>query len=138
MKAASAETNLASDHPAGAADFAALRDARYPVHRIAGRLEPYLRALVERIHPARIILFGSYACGQPDMHSDVDLLVVRPGIASRRDSDLEIARALRGIEPVRLPFTILSVTPERLEWLLAHGSHFYDDILRQGVELYAA
>jgi predicted nucleotidyltransferase len=138
MKPVVAETKADPALPVGEADFPALRDARYPVHRIAQRLEPYLRAIVEKTHPLRIILFGSYACGQPDEHSDVDLLVVRQAIVSRRDSDLEIVRALRGIEPVRLPFTILSLTPERLEWLLARGSHFYGDIMRRGVELYAA
>ena len=42
-----------------------LRDPRYPVHRIADRLLPYLRVLVEQFRPAQVILFGSYACGQP-------------------------------------------------------------------------
>ena len=41
-----------------------LRDARYPVHRIAERLLPYLRLLVEKFHPRQVILFGSYAYAQ--------------------------------------------------------------------------
>lgn len=138
MKTEAAEASVQVPQPSGAVEFSGLRDPRYPVHRIADRLEPYLRAIVTKIRPVRIILFGSYACGQPDEHSDVDLLVIRRGIVSRRESDLEIARALRGIEPVRLPFTILSLTPEQLEWLLAHGSYFYGDIIRHGIELYAA
>ena len=52
-----------------------LRDARYPVHQIAERLLPYLRVLVEQFHPQQVILFGSYAYGAPNEHSDVDLLV---------------------------------------------------------------
>jgi len=63
-------------------DFPALRDASRPIHRIAERLEPYLRVLVERIKPEKVILFGSYAYGEPDEHSDVDLLVIRRGITS--------------------------------------------------------
>lgn len=53
--------------------FPLLRDSRYPVHKIADKLEPYLRVIVEKFHPEKIILFGSQAYGQPDEHSDVDL-----------------------------------------------------------------
>src|SRR5438093_10983435 len=54
-----------------------LRDPRYAVHQIADRLMPYLRVLVEQFRPQQVILFGSYAYGQPNEHSDVDLLIVK-------------------------------------------------------------
>jgi len=34
------------------------------------------RRIVEAFAPEKIILFGSYAYGQPEFHSDIDLLVV--------------------------------------------------------------
>ena len=71
-------------------EFPALRDPRRPVHRIAAQLDPYLRLLVERFRPDKIILFGSQASGKADEHSDVDLLIVRRGIVSERASNLEI------------------------------------------------
>ncbi|MGH2449246.1 MAG: nucleotidyltransferase domain-containing protein, partial [Chloroflexota bacterium] len=37
------------------------------------------RLLVEAANPARIILFGSYARGDFDTRSDLDLLVILPG-----------------------------------------------------------
>jgi predicted nucleotidyltransferase len=58
-------------------EFPAVGDPRCPVHRIADVLEPYLRVIVERFHPEKIILFGSQAYGKPDEHSGVDLLFVR-------------------------------------------------------------
>src|SRR5438046_98748 len=54
-----------------------LRDLRYPVHKIADRLLPYLRVLIEQFRPQQVILFGSYAYGQPKEDSDVDLLIVK-------------------------------------------------------------
>jgi len=54
-----------------------LRDPRYPAHNIADKLLPYLRVLVAQFHPQQVILFGSYAYGEPDVDSDVDLLVVK-------------------------------------------------------------
>lgn len=118
--------------------FPALHDPRYPVHKVAYRLEPVLRLIVERFRPDRIVLFGSYAYGRPTEHSDFDLLVVRQGIASENDSDLEIRQALWEVPGTRPPLTILSKTPERVAERLAAGSPFYQDIVGRGVLLYAA
>src|SRR5437899_3146664 len=38
----------------------------------------FARRIAERFRPERIILFGSYAYGQPHAESDVDLLVIMP------------------------------------------------------------
>jgi uncharacterized protein len=122
----------------GQVRFPALRDPRFPVHRVAERLEPYLAALVDRIHPERVILFGSYAYGEPRDDSDFDLLVVRRGITSEKQSNLEILRALRDVPAERPSFTILSKTPEKVQERLAVKSPFYEDIVGKGVELYAA
>jgi predicted nucleotidyltransferase len=37
------------------------------------------KRLVDNFHPERIILFGSYARGTADEHSDVDFLVITQG-----------------------------------------------------------
>ncbi|MBI5384489.1 MAG: nucleotidyltransferase domain-containing protein [Verrucomicrobia bacterium] len=118
--------------------FPALHDPRYPVHRVANRLEPFLRALVDRLHPEKIILFGSHAYGQPTEHSDFDLLVIRRGFATEKASNLEIRRVFWEVPGPRPPFTILSKTPERLAERLAVKSPFYQDIVGQGLEVYAA
>ena len=118
--------------------FPALHDERYPVHRVADWLEPYLRRIVERVHPERIVLFGSYAYGAPTRHSDFDLLIVRRGITSAKQSNLEIRRAIRDVPARPAPFTFLSQTPEALDESLRHGSFIYREIVDKGVELYAA
>lgn len=121
-----------------AADFHALYDPRYPVHRVAGQIEPYLRIIVERFHPERIILFGSYAYGQPDEHSDLDLLIIRRNIASEKASNMEIAKSFWDVPGQRPSFTILSKTPERIADRLAVKSPFYEEIVGKGLEIYAA
>jgi predicted nucleotidyltransferase len=50
--------------------------------------------IVEKFSPVRIILFGSYARGEADTHSDIDLLVVLPTVADKRQSAIEIRRTL--------------------------------------------
>jgi uncharacterized protein len=39
-------------------------------------IEAFSQQIVEKFQPERIILFGSYAYGQPNEDSDVDLLVI--------------------------------------------------------------
>ena len=119
-------------------NFPTLRDPRLPVHRIAAELEPCLRAIIEGVHPERIILFGSMAYGEPDAGSDVDLLVVRCGIESELHSNLEIRRAMREADWANLPFTILSKTPERIAEQLGKRSAFYEEIVGRGICLYEA
>lgn len=119
-------------------DFPALRDPQYPVHNAAHRLEPYVRAIVERIRPEKIILFGSYAYGRPDEHSDFDLLVIRRGIINSKESNIEIRRAMRDVDAAPESFTILSRTPEELESKLSEGSPVYTEIVQKGAVLYAA
>src|SRR2546423_537420 len=96
-------------------EFPALRDPKYPVHKIADQLEPYLRAIVEHVHPEKIILFGSQVYGNPDEHSDVDLLVVRREVSSMLASNLEIRRAVRDVTAPSLSFTFISATPELIQ-----------------------
>jgi len=114
-----------------------LRDKRYPVHRIADRLIPYLQVLVEQFHPEQVILFGSYAYGNPDEHSDVDLLVVKKieksSVSERRDI-LKAWRPLRWAAK-SLPFELLLVSPAEHEQRLTEGGGFYASITRDGLLL---
>lgn len=91
-----------------------LRDPRYPVHRIADQLRPYLKILVKQFHPDQVILFSSYAYGEPTPDSDVDLLVVKPIDTSRVKDKVAIRRAcwpmMRKSAP--LSFDLLLATPE--------------------------
>jgi uncharacterized protein len=114
-----------------------LRDPRYPVHRIADRLLPYLKVLVEQFHPEQVILFGSYACGNPDEHSDVDLLVVKKIAKSSVSERRDILKAWR---PIRwathpLPFEILLVSPSEHQKRLAEKGGFYTSIITDGLLL---
>jgi predicted nucleotidyltransferase len=119
-------------------EFPALRDPRYPVHTVAEKLEPYLRTIVERFRPEKVVLFGSYAYGQPTIHSDFDLLVVRKGILSSKESNLEIRNAIWDVQTPPVSFTFLSRTPEEIEQKLKRGSPIFRDILNNGVTLYVA
>ena len=114
-----------------------LRDTRYPVHRIADRLIPYLNVLVEQFHPEQIILFGSYAYGNPDEHSDVDLLVVKPIQQSRIKDKVAMRSAwwplMRMGKP--LSFDLLLARPEESTMMASNPKSYYGAIVRRGLHV---
>ncbi|MFO7975454.1 MAG: nucleotidyltransferase domain-containing protein [Candidatus Hydrogenedentota bacterium] len=75
-------------------------------------LDQMLMRIVERFQPDRIILFGSYAKGDPTPDSDLDLLVVTPVEGSRRNKANEIDLALADRT---IPLDVLVVTPDQFE-----------------------
>ena len=130
-----AESSPGADWPAIREEV--LRDPRYPVHRIADRLLPYLRVLVAEFHPEQVILFGSYANGHPDGHSDVDLLVVKNMTAS---GVREAAAILKAWRPIRwqgdsLPFELVIETPANHVARSQKPGTFYGEAVRSGLRL---
>ena len=75
-------------------------------------LQQAVDRLVDQFHPQRIILFGSYARGNADEHSDVDLLVVCPIPDNRRKLMVAMDRNLRGLGMAR---DIVVLSPEEFE-----------------------
>jgi len=47
-------------------------------------IQAHCEGIIREFHPEKVILFGSYAYGQPDADSDVDLLVRDPETLSQR------------------------------------------------------
>jgi len=114
-----------------------LCDPRYPVHKIAEQLRPYLKVLVEQFHPEQVILFGSYAYGVPTPDSDVDLLVVKDTGNSPVSEATRIRRAVRHLRHTvsNLPLDIMVRTPEDLRKRIAHGADFHQEIVQKGLVL---
>ena len=91
----------------------------------------FARQLGERFHPDRIILFGSYAYGQPHAGSDVDLLVVMPAASEVNQS----IRMTMAFEPI-FPLDLIVRTPAKLRRRLAEGDSFLEEIVTRGKVLY--
>jgi uncharacterized protein len=67
--------------------------------------------LIRDYDPVKIILFGSHARGEAGPESDIDLLVVLPEVANKRQAAVAIRRVLRDL-PV--PKDIVVTTPEEI------------------------
>ena len=90
------------------------------------------QAIAEKFHPQRIILFGSYAYGQPEPESDLDLLVVMDTSLRESEQALDIRRQLN----LLFGLDLLVYTPEKLAQRLAWGDSFLQEITQRGLVLY--
>ena len=95
-----------------------------------------VQRIVFELKPEKIILFGSYAYGNPTPDSDVDLLVV----VETDGKNKEVYRAVSKIlYPRQFPVDILIKTPEEVEAALKGGTDngfFIREILKKGKVLY--
>jgi predicted nucleotidyltransferase len=92
-----------------------------------------VQRIVERFHPEKIILFGSYARGAPGPDSDVDLLVVLRADGSKHDRTVEIYQALGA---TGLPKDVIVVSPEDVERYRDIPGAIIWPALREGTVLY--
>src|ERR1044072_876526 len=106
---------------------------------LASQRETLARCLgaMNRVMPLRAVyLFGSHARGEARPDSDVDLCIVADGAARQ----LEAAQSFRrGIRPIldKPPFTLVPITPQRLDEKKSIGDHFFGTVLKEGVLLAA-
>jgi predicted nucleotidyltransferase len=98
------------------------------------QIQEYVQRLGEEFSPQRVILFGSYAYGQPTPDSDVDLLVIMPIEGNAVAKAVEIQLRLRPFFPLEL----LVRTPEKVRERLEIGDGFMREILTKGKVLYEA
>lgn len=90
--------------------------------------------IVREFRPQKVILFGSYAYGQPSPDSDVDLLVVLPFDGSSREQ----AAKIRGQIDTPIALDLLVRTPEQISERLAMDDFFVREITEHGKVLYEA
>jgi len=107
---------------------------RYPSPNIPlAAIRRFVRRIAERFHPDKIILFGSYAYGQPHNESDVDLMVIMPAY------DV-VAQAIRisGAFERLFSHSIIVRTPKQIERGLKQNNWFLREVVAKGKVLYDA
>ena len=96
-----------------------------------------IKVMTERIvrdyDPVKIILFGSHARGKAGPESDIDLLVVLPEVANKRQAAVAIRRAFTDL-PV--PKDIVVTTPEEIARRVDVVGTVLRPALREGKVLY--
>jgi predicted nucleotidyltransferase len=123
------ESFLNTVHPTKGADIVPI-GLSLPVGETLGRA---VQRIVKALDPEKIILFGSYAYGEPTPDSDIDLLVIMHTEASLTERYLSVSRLLR---PRPFPVDILVKTPQEVENAIRSGNFFLKEILSRGEILY--
>jgi predicted nucleotidyltransferase len=91
--------------------------------------------------PYKIILFGSYAHGNPDKNSDIDLMVILDNdhvaktYEERLNKKVYIKTLVREINR-KIPLDILVYSKEELKRIKEHGNYFIDEVEKTGRIIY--
>jgi predicted nucleotidyltransferase len=101
---------------------------------VSKEIENIKRAIIEKYAPERIILFGSYAYGNPDKDSDVDFLIVLHFKGKGTYKALEI---IEKIKPT-IPIDLIVRTPKQIKTRIAQNDFFLREILTKGKVIYEA
>ena len=96
-------------------------------------LQQITTKVADAAHPTKIIVFGSYARGQADEGSDLDLLVIEPFVSNKRE---EMVRLRLAIGDVGIGVDILVYSEEEVrEWGSVPGGALFT-ALREGKVTY--
>jgi len=108
---------------------------RYPSPHIPlAAIRRFARQIAERFHPDKIILFGSYAYGQPHAESDVDLLVIMPAY----DVVNQSIRIGEAFETWPFSLDLIVRTDQQVKRGLKQNNWFLREIIDKGKVLYDA
>ena len=96
-------------------------------------IKTYVEAMVRYFAPERVVLFGSYAKGNPNEDSDVDMLVI---MEHDKRKDVEQAVAIDVQLPRKFPLDLIVRRPSEISKRLAMGDIFLSSILGEGQVLH--
>ena len=102
--------------------------------KVLMEIDKIKRSIIEKYSPEKIILFGSYAYGRPNLESDVDFLVVMQFKGRAVYKTIEILESVRP----SLPVDLIVRTPEQIKRRLSQNDFFLREVFERGKVLYEA
>jgi len=98
-------------------------------------LDKIVNRLKQDYNPDQIILFGSYAYGNPTDESDIDLLIIKDTQEPILARWMVVRKLVSGLRK-GIAFSPIIVTPSELKIRLGKGDPFFKEILQKGKKLY--
>lgn len=110
-------------------------DRNLSTEKVTPKLIKYIvNKIVREVQPERIILFGSYARGDFNKGSDLDLFIV---VEDSRESNRVIRRKVDELLwGRRFPVDLVVRKKKEIEWNFKAKNPFYNDIFLEGKVLY--
>ncbi|MBS7649472.1 MAG: nucleotidyltransferase domain-containing protein [Candidatus Bathyarchaeia archaeon] len=98
------------------------------------KIEAYVKRVVESLNPHMVILFGSFATGDINEGSDIDILVV----ADFKENFLDRIKTLMELNTFGIPIEPIGYTPREFEEMRMGGNRFIMEVTEKGKILYQA
>ena len=99
----------------------------------AAKIRKAAQKIVDEVDPEKIILFGSFAYGEPTPDSDVDLLIIMHSKLRPHARTVLVSEVLN---PRPFPVDLIVRTPAEVEERLRMRDCFFEEILSKGKVLY--
>jgi len=100
---------------------------------IKQQIDEISKRIIKNINPEKIILFGSYANGNYNEDSDLDLIIVKESNLPKHKRGIEIRRLFYGL---LVPMDFKVYTPEEFENELKDKYSFLSNAIQDGKIIY--
>jgi len=97
------------------------------------RINEVVERIVKNVQPEKVILFGSYAYGNPTDDSDLDILVIKEMDIPRHERIRQVKKHLRGM---KIPIDLLVYTPKEIDEWKGIEAAFINHVIEKGKILY--
>jgi hypothetical protein len=96
------------------------------------KLDEYIKKVVKKLSPEKIIMFGSFARKDFNEGSDIDLIV----ICNWKEDFLDRIGVLLELNDLGLPLEPLGYTEVEVEMMVNNGNPFITEVLKEGRVMY--
>jgi len=97
------------------------------------KISDIVKKIVSGYNPDKIILFGSYATGNPNEDSDLDLFVIKETDLPRPQRTVQVRKMIYGS---MVPIDLIVYTPKEIEESRNNRFGFVYEVLNTGKILY--
>ena len=98
-----------------------------------GKIAEIVYKIASGYNPDKIILFGSYATGNPNENSDLDLFVIKDTDLPRPQRAVQVRKLLYGS---MIPIDLIVYTPKEIDESKENRFSFVYEVLKSGKTLY--
>ena len=97
------------------------------------KISEIVNKIASGYNPDKIILFGSYATGNPNEDSDLDLFVIKDTDLPRPQRTVQVGKMLYGS---MIPIDLIVFTPKEIDESKENKFSFVYEVLTTGKTLY--
>lgn len=102
------------------------------IEEVSKKIDDYVSEVVRKLNPDLVLLFGSFATGDINEGSDIDILVV----ADFKENFLDRIRTLMDINTFKIPIEPVGYTPEEFQEMKGKKNPFILEVIEKGKVLY--